>query len=468
MNELGGQCDEGGQSNPTNLISSPDRRVWPIFLVLLGIFLVAGLAWISIGGQPLDRPPDHQNVDGIFYDNIGFHLAGGDGFVVDFRNPKWRDLYETEFIKSGHDELYQWVMQFQGRGPTTMRSPGYPLALSLLYRSCGWRFDVARYFGLLCVSMGLAAIVTWCCLRWGYLVALLATMTILVDYSIMQTPAAIASETLAILAFALTFVALSALLHRPTMWRAVFTGITFAMLFLTRGNWNLGLLLLLAATLLLVMPAIRQRLKPLAGTHIAVVLLTAICLGAPWWIRNCLVTGHFQPFGTAGSSGLVAAYCDESLADYGNWKSAVFHRNQWEVFSQGIDLDAMPLAQREYLVGQASQSKAFAWAWKNWYRLPELAVYRYLSHWGLFNRSVPTFLQTANVVWLIFGLIGCLFLSGDARKVLTFVILLDALIVMLTWAHLGRYGIPVRPLLHIGCAILIVRFWQYVLFERGV
>ena len=201
-------------------------------------------------------------------------------------------------------------------------------------------------------------------------------------------------------------------------------------------------------------------------SHVAIVLVTALCVGAPWWIRNCLATGHFQPFGTAGASGLVAAYCDESLADYGNWKSSVFHRNQWDVFNRGIDLDEMPLAQREYLVGQASQAKAFAWAVTNWYRLPQLAAYRYLSHWGIFNRSVPTPLQLLNVVWLMFGLIGCLFLSGGKRGVLVFVLLLDALIVMLTWAHLGRYGIPVRPILHVGCAILVVRFWRYVLFER--
>ena len=435
-----------------------------IFLVTVAAFFCAGVSWTSLSTKSFDQLPPAWNIDGVFYDNIALNLAEGNGFVVDFENEKWRHAYQRANSESGV-ESYKWVFQFEGSGPTTMRSPGYPYFLSLVYKVLGWRYEIARYIGILCASIGLATMIAWCFTRWGYLVAGLATLTILVDYSIMQSSGMIASESLAVMTFAFAFVALSALLDRPNFLTAFFAGVAFAVLFLTRGNWNLGLLLVVAMTVLLFIPRIRKLIEPLNARHIAIVLITAIVVGMPWWIRNCQATGHFQPFGTAGSSGLVAAYCDESLADYGNWKAAAFRRNQRSVF-KNIDLETTPLAHREYLVGQSSTAKAMEWAIANWVSLPKLAVFRYLSHWGLFNRAVPTPFQILNAIWLIFGLIGCLGLSGEYRKLIAFVLLLDALIVMLTWPHLGRYGIPVRPILHIGCAIFIFRFWRYVLFER--
>ena len=445
---------------------SKTRAQWLVFFAAWAIFFLIALVWNSASRESFKDLPAHWNIDGIFYDNIALNLSQGRGFVVDFEQTDWRQAYEAANEATGPSELYKWVLQFEGSGPTTMRSPGYPYVVSILYRIFGWRLDVVRYAGMVLASLGLALIVTWCFRKFGGLVALVAALTTMIDYSVMQTSGMVASEPLAVFAFALAFVVLAAFVENPSNGRAIFCGLTFAGLFLTRGNWNLGLMLVVAITALLAVPKIRERLLPIVPRHIAIALLTAICLATPWWIRNCLTVQHFQPFGSAGASGICAAYCDESLAEYGNWKGAAFHRNQNAVFKE-IDFASTPLAQREYLVGRSSMSKATQWASANWHSLPKLAIYRYLSHWGLFNAAVPKPLQYVNAVWVMFGLVGCLLLSARQRNLLAFVLILDALIVMLTWAHLGRYGIPIRPLLHVGCALTIVRFWQYVLAERN-
>ena len=107
------------------------RKPWIVFVVIFVIILAAGVIW-TVGQGPIDRLPHHQNVDGIFYDNIGLNLAGGHGFTVNFRKSAWRDRYGAQFIRSGPAKDYEWVVQFQGSGATTMRSPGYPFALSLI------------------------------------------------------------------------------------------------------------------------------------------------------------------------------------------------------------------------------------------------------------------------------------------------------------------------------------------------
>lgn len=121
----------------------------------------------------------------------------------------------------------------------------------------------------------------------------------------------------------------------------------------------------------------------------------------------------------------------------------------------------MTPAEREYHLGQSSTSIATKWARANWDRLPELAVYRALSHWGIFNKSVPRAAWLANIALLLGGLAGWLFVvRGRPRQVLLLILILDTLIVAVTWAHLGRYAIPLRPLIHVGTGILVAAIAQ--------
>ena len=64
-------------------------------------------------------------------------------------------------------------------------------------------------------------------------------------------------------------------------------------------------------------------------------------------------------------------------------------------------------------------------------------------------------MQIANIWLIVVGLAGCFFATGKSRAVFIVVLLIDTLLVMLTWEHLGRYAIPIRPIVHIGYGLAI-------------
>ena len=440
-----------------------------VFVVCFLVMLVATLTWTLNRGHPLDAPPAPLNTDGVFYDNIAFHLDAGDGFRVDFNAQPWRSSYINADAIEKQRHQYQWLMPRRVKGLTALRSPGYPYVLAAIYCVIGRRYDVVRIFGCVFVSFGIALLLTLCESRWGFLPALIAATTLVFDYAVMQSAGTIATESFAIAIFATTFILAVRAFKAPSFFRWSVCGASFAALMLTRGIWSLGLLIMICLLVLCaLLPQLRHRIGSRSVGYGALFLIVAMVVASPWWIRNCVVTEHFQPFGTAGACGFVAAYCDESLADHGQWQSDVFNRNQAEVKS-AHDTNAMELAHLEYKIGQASLRKSVAWSIDNWSRIPELFVFRAISHWGFFNPSVPIFFQAANLWLVVVGLIGCFVHTGRLRRVFIFVLILDSVLVMLTWEHLGRYAIPIRPILHIGNGLVIAAVidWSIKIATRG-
>ena len=425
-----------------------------VFLIAFAVMLCATIVWTLNRGSSLDDPPSTWNVDGVFYDNIAHHLNAGDGFYVDLQTRSWRANYIATDTVTADEGEYAWLIPVKGTGPTTLRSPAYSFLLSKIYQSFGHRYDVARVFGCVFASLGLALLLAFSVCRWGYMPAIIAGFTLMVDFSVMQSAGTLATESLAILVFAVTFIFIISAYEKPSHFRWAIAGASFAALMLTRGIWNLGLLVMIAGMSVFLIPQIRNRLEFLSAKHLFTFLAIATIFASPWWIRNCMMTEHFTPFGTAGSCGFVGGYCDESLADYGQWQLAPFHRNQLEV-QKNVDMDTIDLAKLEYMTGQASLQKTKSWIWGNWTKLPELMLYRGLSHWGLFNPSVPRILQAANVWLVVVGLAGCVFFTGRLRGIFIVVLLLDCLLIMLTWEHLGRYAIPIRPVVHLGYGLAI-------------
>ena len=418
------------------------------------VFFAATWIWALGKHGALHAPPLPYNKDGVFYDNIALSLAHGRGFSVDLKDEEWRERYEAFNTLPKFNDRYSWVVKLDDVGPTALRSPVYPTALAAIYRSLGWRWDVARLGGIFFVSAGLSFLVTWSWKRWGIIVAATATSTLILDYSIMHSAGIIASESLAVGVVALLFVAAVWSFENPGFRRFALVGVLFAFLMLLRGSWQLGLLLMLCGCLLLLFPGVRSRLYPVRTGHVITFFAVSMLMAMPWWVRNCLVSGHFQPFGSAGANGMVAAYCDESLLHFGNWQSSVY-RNHQSSFRKRHDVAELSLAEREYLSGRESLSKSLEWSRYNWYRLPKLMLFRFLSHWGLFNESVPVPAMVANIALLVVGFIGCVSTRGRPRQIFLLILVIDALVVMLTWAHVGRYAIPIRPLLHIGYGVAI-------------
>ena len=419
------------------------------FVILFGVTFI----WTANRTTSIKSPPAPWNTDGVFYDNIAFSLSKGAGFSVDLEDEAWRGPYVEANKRSGPNQIYHWLFQAQLRGPTALRSPLYPYFLAGIFKVFGHRYDVARILGCVFVSFGCALLLSFSARRWGLVAACVSGATLMVDYSVMQAAGTLATESLAILVFAASFFLVSRAFEKPTVLNWCIAGIAFASLLLTRGIWNLGLLLLVGLTLSYAIPKVRKTLA-IDFRHWLAFIATVVVFAAPWWVRNCRATGHFTPFGTAGACGFVAAYCDESLMDFGQWQPAVYRQNEAAVQAT-VDMDTILLADLEYQIGQKSLQKTKQWISGNWHRVPELMLYRAISHWGFFNRTVPTFFQLANAILITIGIVGCVCCTGRLRSLFVFVFVLDSLLVMLTWEHLGRYAIPIRPLVHVGYGIAV-------------
>ena len=425
-----------------------------VFLIAFAVVFAASIVWtVNLPGS-LSDPPASRNVDGVFYDNIAFNLNHGEGFAVDLQAQPWRSTYVEANKQAQPSSNYEWLFPVKGTGPTLLRSPAYPFALAKIFQLSNHRYDVARIAGCAFASLGLAMLLTFCALRFGYLPAVIGGTTLTLDYSVMQSAGMIATESLAILVFAATFLLVVRAWDAQSYGSWFAAGIGFAILMLTRGIWSLGLLLLIATAGVCLLPAIRKRWATFRWSHLAVFLLTAILFAMPWWIRNCMTTGHFTPFGLAGSCGFVGAYCDEAVANRGQWQSDVFNQNQIEV-QKRVDMDKISLADLEYMTGQESMRKTKSWCAANWNRIPKLMLDRGMSHWGFYTPDIPLIVQIANVSLIVIGLLGCLFCTGSIRGVFIVVLVLDSLLVMLTWEHLGRYAIPIRPVVHLGYGLAI-------------
>ncbi len=424
--------------------------------------MLATIAWTASRSSALDAPPAPWNIDGLFYDNLAVQINRGQGFSVDFAVPRWCKVYEQANRQPPFKDQYAWVTQYRGQGPTTMRSPGYPLLLAGVYRLFGYQHAMARLTGCVMVSMALAMLATWIAQRWGVVACVVFCATISADYSVMQVAGQIASESLAILLLTCVFLAVMKTVEQPTRSGCLFSGILFAALMLTRGNWNLGLLILLCLAGLFLVPAVAERLIPLNWGHAVTFFLAVFVVAMPWWIRNCTLTGQFSPFGSAGTCGLVAAWCDQSLADHGQWQPQVFNDLQRAVVDS-MKATGDELVPREVEMGRRSSKAAIAWCKSHRDRIPEMMFWRALSHWGFFNSTVPVVYRWLNVAMVVAGFTGCFLFTGRQRGLFAVVLLVDLAIVMLTWEHLGRYAIPIRPLVHLGLALTVCHFWAGVL-----
>ena len=434
------------------------------FALFFLFMMLATIGWTVNRSSVLDSPPAPSNIDGVFYDNIAVELNQNARFSVDFHTPAWRKAYHDANTTPPFAQQYNWVMQYRGTGATTMRSPGYPVTLAGIYRLFGYRFDAARVCGCLIVSLALSMLASWIAVRWGVVASLIFCGTVVLDYSVMQSAGRIASESLAVLLMTSVFLSAVSAVGKPNRVRWFVCGGLFALLLLTRGNWNLGLLIFVPLSALMLIPAIGKRMLPLKFQHAVSFFIAVLIIATPWWIRNCSLTGHFTPFGSAGTCGLVAAWCDESLDDHGNWQPKVFNDLQRKVVDDQED-SGDELVPREVEMARRSSQTAIAWCKNNFNRIPELMFWRSLSHWGFFNSSVPPILHWLNVALVVSGFAGCLLLTGRLRGLFAVVLLVDLAIVMLTWEHLGRYAIPIRPLIHLGLALVICRFWYEVLKE---
>lgn len=418
------------------------------FFALWCLFVGAGYAWTLPFATDLSSPPGIDR-DDVFYDNIAYNLSMGRGFRLDFQDPEWRKVYR-EHNQSGS---YDWVLAIQAKGLTASRAPAFPALLSVSYRVLGRTWLIPRLLNIAILALGLAIVVFGAghCMDMP-LVPVIAALTLTVDFGVMMFAAKLMTEPLAILStsFAFVLVLVAQQSDRKEAWFTAGLGLGLGILVRPNLNaWMLMLVVLAGLAVLLGRGFAENRVKFI--TKFGWFLLGVVIVSSPWWVRNCRVANSFEPFGTAGKIGWVGGYCDQALQNNGNWNLEAVRRQQRKSAVEN-DYSQMELAEKEHWIGADSQSAGFRWMKSNWTQMPRLMFSKAMTHLGFTNEN-PLAIWIVNVLLVLSASVGMGLSWQRFGRWATLVLFLSLATTMLTWAHHGRYSIPVRPLIHLGSAV---------------
>lgn len=344
---------------------------------------------------------------GAFLVRIAAIVALRQGLALDV--DQYRELAES-LVRDG---VY-------GRGgvATAYRPPLYPLLLAAIDLLGGLS---APAIAALHVALGVATVwlVTvlgqqWRIGRWRFLAAALVAC----DPILLRQSSVVMTETLATFLVALALVALSALVARPTMMRALAAGAALGAGVLCRPVF----LLWLASApvcLLWLLPTWPVRLRAIGG-----VALAAAVVLFPWAVRNQLQFG--SPIVTTTHGGITillgnnpAFYEHLRIAPDQPWDAATFNRQVEAV--RAAHRDQPPEAPADRPAAKlpdeiANDRRERAQAWQHIRAEPEMFVhavrFRLSRLWGVLPLALPgegsaaRALRHATAVWYaaVFGL----------------------------------------------------------------
>ncbi|MEM7454430.1 MAG: glycosyltransferase family 39 protein [Planctomycetota bacterium] len=441
-----------------------------LFFAVLAFVAIFGATyyWSGRDLNSFEEMPGPQK-DDVFYDNIAFNIEQRGIFALSFSDIEWQQKY----VDKNTDGRYNWIFDIKADGETTSRAPAFPYVLAGCYYVFGREWETIRFLNMLILAFGLAFLCATVRRYSGWIAAILATVIICGDLFVMRTGGQIMTEAMATGIFGLMFGCLirvwNNLAERSKPgWRWFVVGVLFGLSILVRSNlvaWLVQLLVLGVGGLIFL--AIRRKgvVPYIQGS--ALFLFGCVVVCAPWWARNCRATGEFAPLG-CGRLGMIGGYCDESFEDRGNWSLEKTRELQFEIGVSLWDDDRdWTLAETEMETARHSSVRAIQWARDNSAILPQMMLMRVQSHLALHD-GMPTYLLALNGLLFFGAILGMLGSWSRFGGWVALVLFLSCATTAMTWAHEGRYSLPIRPVLSACAAIGTVYFWSTVLkLSRG-
>jgi 4-amino-4-deoxy-L-arabinose transferase-like glycosyltransferase len=437
--------NNGLRSSSTHTSQSSKSRA-----LLLGIAFLSLFAWHLYHGVTGDhwwRPPLSHG-DGPDYESLAFSLSRGDGFQFAWQSEEWQQPY----LDDRDAERYTQLQRIDWPGPTASRPPAYPFLISLVYRVMPrgpLAFATVRLLSVLFTSVS-GALAVW--MGWELakrmtrsvwmppIAALIAFVLAMLDRTVRTYSVDFLTEPMAM--FLCVCVWASGLIWQqpeaPKRWFAIMVSGSAALI-LTRSItifWLPGLAILVA------MSATKARLRWAAGY-----VLIVLALLSPWWIRNASVLQSMMPLGGQGAASLRGGYCDEALADFGNWHGDAEERLQHS-------LNAIPgagdwtQAQREVALAHRANQETWQWVQANLTEIPRLIGMRIVSHWSPFSGT--------SLLWRLAILAGWLVMVISRRREALWIVgmpLISTIAVALLYETGGRFLVPLYPLLYMTAGL---------------
>ncbi|HEY3854214.1 MAG TPA: glycosyltransferase family 39 protein [Verrucomicrobiae bacterium] len=413
-------------TNFNEYLSTP-RRTKALAVIVLLLSFVTELMPPILHGR-LSAPPEIG--DPFDYDAIAFSLWNGNGFSIDWDNPK----VKTPYRENNASGEYDGVLGATGAAITSFRPPLFPIILAGTYKIFGRQFWPIRVINCTCIALSVVLGFLLVARYFGSIPALGCAALLLTSPEFRLYGRQMLTESSA--CFLIMLFAWSLILatdDRDPLWFLAAGGF-FALAILDRtmfALWTPVLLVFLFVLLRITLGAwfSRENLKA-----ILLIFLPVACLAGPWMIRNCLLFKKFQPLGTQGAIELPSGYSDKAYQDQGRWYECA--PGGW--YGEGNE-------QKWAALGSAAGLK---WIKSNLSKLPILAFFKVRSefwNWDIIDQMIRAFGLLGLMIWL----------NSNSKCALVIIgmVIASVMAVALTWSIGGRFLIPIYPLLMASSAV---------------
>ena len=307
--------------------------------------------------------------DGVSFDNIRMNLALGEGFDLDFSDSM--SFQNAAFAPAnGKVMAANWMFSLDVDGETANHFPAVPyLMLVGQTASSDSRYFVA-FLGTLLLAFALAILINQVRSMFGVLPAVLATLTLLTDSLLQQSPILITGDAImagllilpvvvflqAISPFGGTASARSGTQLPRSIWKWPISGLLLGAAMLFRPATSLWLIIIvLALVVALIARLIKKDFPPRCHEAILLFSIGLMIAVAPWWIRNCKVTGEFKPLGNEIQQKIIGSHVyGSSVHGNLNIKEVIAHRESFLI--NRLELPESPI-QKESLVAKVHWDK---------------------------------------------------------------------------------------------------------------
>lgn len=455
MNTADGPSKLGSSMGDWQVRGIPPITIWFV------VFAALGLVWGGANSDWFRRLPGAAP-DEVPYENLAFHLNQGSGFELDFDAPDWIQPYRSANLKP---QTPTEIETFHVHGSTSIYPPAFPLLMSTTYRIAGRQWWLIRVLNALMLATGVSFLLRFAVRQFRtHWIAWIATLTIILDYGILQTVSQILPQSLAILLLSLLLVTVSLAHETGKLVYWALAGWWFGWYLLTCVNSHFWLLMILGLLpIVFVSWWISARSPWMFGAGALSFLLVVFCLGAPWWVRNCSLTGEWEPFGCAGNIGWTGGYCDQAYENWGNqYLPNVANLAPTIMRSKGAQ--NWTLAEQEHAMGEVSKRRAHLWITGNLGRLPKLMGMKIASHFGVVH-SIHWSIGLAQGMLLVSAVIGCFSAKRPLGFWIGMILIMSAVTTGVTWSDNGRESIPIRPMMHLASALTTYRVCRWLLLS---
>ena len=393
-----------------------------------------------------------RDADEVYFEILSYNIARGKGFSGEID-----DAVLAPYIAANTNGYYDSIISGQYRteiellgidSTTTYRAPLYPALIALLYKLFGRHFVLYRLINVIALALGGGIICLLCYQLAGHKVATVAAILIFVDPFLKAWASLGLTESVEFLLIALLSWGCIATPTDNRRTHNVIMGLILGLLAIERSVFAIWLPFVFLGRFFL-----ERALAPVTVfKHSLLVLVIALAIAGPWWLRNCLVLKSFMPLGSQGGMILGMIYNDETLEHRGNWTSEE-HHDYYESFvspARGTD--------RERELAIYGSSKGITWLRQHYTLIPKLILLRIQSLW--WSDAMPY--QRLLVIFTALGLFYT-FRKPEGQVLFLFLVI-HSLAIGLTCNVVGkppliygRYLFSLHPIMLIFSAIAIVK-----------